>query len=58
MAAELRRRHRSLDQAAGYVRAARCRRQAFLAHFGDPAEPAPEERCCDVCSPAADLRGR
>lgn len=55
VAAELRRRHRSLDQAAGYVRASRCRRQAFLSHFGDPAEPAPEERCCDVCSPAADL---
>jgi ATP-dependent DNA helicase RecQ len=53
--AELRRRHRSLDQAAGYVRGDGCRRAAFLAHFGDPSEPAPEERCCDACAPAADL---
>ncbi len=55
VAAELRRRHRSVDQATGYVRAERCRRQTFLTHFDDPAEPAPEERCCDVCSPPADL---
>jgi ATP-dependent DNA helicase RecQ len=53
--AELRRRHRSLDQAAAYVRDDACRRAAFLAHFGDPSEPAPEGRCCDACSPAADL---
>ena len=53
--AELRRRHRSLDQAAGYAREESCRRAAFLAHFADPSEPAPEGRCCDVCSPAADL---
>ena len=51
------RRHRSLDQAAGYVRGDGCRRAAFLTHFGDPSEPAPEERC-DACgrlqtSPAA-----
>ena len=53
--AELRRRHRSLDQAAGYARDQSCRRAAFLVHFADPSEPAPEGRCCDVCSPAADL---
>jgi RecQ family ATP-dependent DNA helicase len=55
--AELRRRHRSLDQAAGYVRGDGCRRAAFLTHFGDPSEPAPEERCCDACEPAPDLAG-
>jgi ATP-dependent DNA helicase RecQ len=53
--AELRRRHRSLDQAVGYVRDDACRRAAFLAHFGDPSDPAPEGRCCDACAPAADL---
>ncbi len=53
--AELRRRHRSLDQAAGYVRGDACRRAAFLSHFGDPSEPAPEERCCDACAPPGDL---
>jgi RecQ family ATP-dependent DNA helicase len=53
--AELRRRHRSLDQAAGYVREDACRRAAFLAHFDDRAEPAPEGRCCDACAPAPDL---
>jgi ATP-dependent DNA helicase RecQ len=26
-----------------------CRRRQLLAHFGDPAEPAPLGRCCDVC---------
>jgi RecQ family ATP-dependent DNA helicase len=55
--AELRRRHRSLDQAVAYVRGDGCRRTGFLAHFDDPAEPAPEERCCDRCAPAADLEG-
>jgi ATP-dependent DNA helicase RecQ len=53
--AELRRRHRSLDQVAGYVRGDGCRRAAFLAHFGDPSESAPEERCCDACEPPVDL---
>ncbi len=55
VAAELRRRYRSLDQATGYIRVSACRRQTFLSHFDDPAEPAPEERCCDVCSPPPDL---
>ncbi len=53
--AELRRRHRALDQAVAYVKGDACRRQVFLDHFGDPAEPAPEERCCDRCSPPGDL---
>lgn len=53
--AELRRRHRALDQAVAYVKGAECRRQVFLSHFGDPTEPTPEERCCDVCTPPDDL---
>ena len=55
IAAELNRRHRSLDQAAAYVRGDDCRRRTFLTHFGDPAEPSPEERCCDRCDPPDDL---
>ncbi|HTI32132.1 MAG TPA: RecQ family ATP-dependent DNA helicase [Miltoncostaea sp.] len=53
--AELRRRHRALDAAVAYVRGDGCRRRVFLAHFDDPSEPVPEERCCDVCDPPADL---
>jgi ATP-dependent DNA helicase RecQ len=53
--AELRRRHVSLDQAVAYIRGDACRRQVFLDHFGDPTEPAPEERCCDHCAPPDDL---
>jgi ATP-dependent DNA helicase RecQ len=30
---------------------ATCRRRQLLAHFGDPEEPAPLGRCCDVCDP-------
>ncbi len=30
---------------------ATCRRRQLLAHFGDPEEPAPLVRCCDVCDP-------
>ncbi|HLI61132.1 MAG TPA: RecQ family ATP-dependent DNA helicase [Solirubrobacteraceae bacterium] len=30
---------------------ATCRRRQLLAHFGDPEEPAPSVRCCDVCDP-------
>lgn len=52
---ELGRRHRSLDRVAGYVREDACRRAAFLAHFDDPSEPAPEERCCDACAAPGDL---
>ncbi|MGD9572038.1 MAG: RecQ family ATP-dependent DNA helicase [Thermoleophilia bacterium] len=54
--AEIRRRHRALDQAVAYVKDGACRRGAFLAHFGDDTEPAPEERCCDVCAAPADLQ--
>jgi ATP-dependent DNA helicase RecQ len=32
---------------------ATCRRRQLLAHFGDPEEPAPLVRCCDVCDPQA-----
>jgi ATP-dependent DNA helicase RecQ len=32
-----------------YVEGESCRRRAILAHFGDPAEPAPATCCCDVC---------
>ena len=52
---ELRRRHRALDAAAAYVKGHTCRRRVFLEHFDDPSEPAPEERCCDVCDPPGDL---
>lgn len=55
VAAELRRRHRSLDQAVAYVRGEGCRRATFLAHFDDPSDPAPEERCCDRCAMPPDL---
>ena len=55
VAVELRRRHRSLDQAVAYVRGEGCRRRVFLSHFDDPAEPAPEERCCDRCEEPGDL---
>jgi ATP-dependent DNA helicase RecQ len=53
--AELRRRHRALDAAVAYVKGGDCRRRVFLRHFDDPSEPAPEERCCDVCDPPGDL---
>ncbi|MBJ7455940.1 MAG: ATP-dependent DNA helicase RecQ [Thermoleophilia bacterium] len=53
--AELRRRYRALDQAVAYVRSDDCRRRAFLTHFDDDAEPAPEERCCNACAVPDDL---
>jgi len=31
----------------------RCRRRQLLEHFGDPSEPAPLGRCCDVHDPVA-----
>jgi ATP-dependent DNA helicase RecQ len=37
----------------GFVESRRCRRDAVMRHFGDPAPPAPEVPCCDVCDPAA-----
>ncbi len=35
-----------------YVESTECRRRALLAHFGDPAAPAPAGSCCDVCDPS------
>ncbi|HEX8102572.1 MAG TPA: RecQ family ATP-dependent DNA helicase [Solirubrobacteraceae bacterium] len=35
-----------------WVEGARCRREGILRHFGDPAAPAPEGPCCDVCDPS------
>jgi ATP-dependent DNA helicase RecQ len=36
----------------GFVESDACRRAALLRHFGDPAAPAPEVPCCDVCDPS------
>ncbi|HET6509756.1 MAG TPA: ATP-dependent DNA helicase RecQ [Baekduia sp.] len=35
-----------------FVEGDACRRQTILRHFGDPAAPAPEVACCDVCDPS------
>ena len=35
-----------------WVEGSRCRREGMLRHFGDPAAPAPEGPCCDVCDPS------
>src|SRR4051794_34497680 len=35
-----------------FVEEGGCRRAAILSHFGDPAAPAPEVPCCDVCEPS------
>jgi ATP-dependent DNA helicase RecQ len=35
-----------------FVEEAACRRAAILQHFGDPAAPAPQVACCDVCDPS------
>jgi ATP-dependent DNA helicase RecQ len=40
--------YRSIER---YMEASTCRRAQILAHFGDPEEPAPSGRCCDVCDP-------
>lgn len=34
-----------------FVESGSCRRTAVLRHFGDPAAPAPDIACCDVCAP-------
>jgi ATP-dependent DNA helicase RecQ len=34
-----------------YAEGDSCRRRAILRHFGDHAEPARSEACCDVCAP-------
>ncbi len=36
-----------------FVESGACRRAAILSHFGDPAAPAPDVACCDVCAPDA-----
>jgi ATP-dependent DNA helicase RecQ len=35
-----------------FVEGEACRRETILKHFGDPAAPAPEVPCCDVCDPS------
>jgi ATP-dependent DNA helicase RecQ len=35
-----------------FVEEGGCRRATILRHFGDPAAPAPEVACCDVCDPS------
>jgi ATP-dependent DNA helicase RecQ len=53
---ELGRRRRALDAVLDYAGGDECRRARILRHFGDPADSgAPEDRCCDVCDPPADL---
>jgi ATP-dependent DNA helicase RecQ len=37
-----------------WVEGSQCRRLGMLRHFGDPASPAPEGPCCDVCDPSLD----
>jgi ATP-dependent DNA helicase RecQ len=53
--AALRIRWEALAAITGYATEGRCRRQQLLRHFGDPAEPHPTVRCCDVHEPPADL---
>jgi ATP-dependent DNA helicase RecQ len=35
-----------------FVEQGGCRRATILKHFGDPAAPAPQVACCDVCDPS------
>jgi ATP-dependent DNA helicase RecQ len=35
-----------------FVEEGGCRRATILKHFGDPAAPAPQVPCCDVCDPS------
>ncbi len=53
--AALRIRWEALAAITGYATEGRCRRLALLRHFGDPAEPHPIVRCCDVHEAPADL---
>jgi ATP-dependent DNA helicase RecQ len=53
--AALRVRWEALAAITGYATEHRCRRLSLLRHFGDPADPHPTVRCCDVHSPPADL---
>ena len=45
----VRTRWRQYREVWAYVEGGTCRRLAMLKHFGDPAAPAPEVPCCDVC---------
>ena len=45
--------YRSIERYS--AEAERCRRAQILAHFGDPEEPRPSGRCCDVCDPDPEL---
>jgi ATP-dependent DNA helicase RecQ len=40
-----------------YVERPGCRRATLLTHFGDPARPAGEGRCCDVCAADSERPG-
>ena len=42
-------RWRQYREVWGFVEGDLCRRRAILRHFGDPGEPTPLGRCCDVC---------
>jgi superfamily II DNA helicase RecQ len=53
--AALRVRWEALAAITGYATEHRCRRLSLLRHFGDPADPHPTVRCCDVHEPPADL---
>jgi ATP-dependent DNA helicase RecQ len=44
----------ALKKIVHYAETDRCRRQAVLDHFGDPAPPV-AERCCDTCVSAEDI---
>ena len=41
--------YRSIERYS--AEAERCRRAQILEHFGDPEQPRPSGRCCDVCDP-------
>jgi ATP-dependent DNA helicase RecQ len=45
-------RWRQYRAAWAFVEGDTCRRATILRHFGDPAAPAPEVPCCDVCDPS------
>jgi ATP-dependent DNA helicase RecQ len=51
----LRIRWEALAAITGYATEHRCRRLSLLRHFGDPADPHPTVRCCDVHEAPADL---
>ena len=51
----LRIRWEALAAITGYATEQRCRRLSLLRHFGDPADPHPIVRCCDVHEAPADL---